>query len=133
MSSFAQEAVARDNGPHFVPIAMLPRRGSGPVTVVLVDDDDQVRGFCRSLLTENGFMVLEADNGFEALLTSVQHQGAIDLLKTDLQPFLQREDCANPSHSWNRCAQSHGSGPASASQTAPDRTGAITPVCCGAV
>jgi DNA-binding response OmpR family regulator len=51
----------------------------------LVDDDDHLRGFCRSLLTKNGFTVFEAQNGLEALLTSVQHQGAIDLLITDLE------------------------------------------------
>jgi CheY-like chemotaxis protein len=61
------------------------RRGSGPITVLLGDDDDQVRGFCRSLLTANGFTVLEAKNGLKALLTSVQHRGAIDLLLTDLE------------------------------------------------
>jgi DNA-binding response OmpR family regulator len=71
--------------PHFLPIAMPAGRGSNPITVLLVDDDDQVRGFCRSLLTENGFTVLEAHNGLEALLTSVQHSGAIDLLITDLE------------------------------------------------
>jgi len=70
--------------PHFVPIAVPPCRASGPITALLVDDDDQVRGFCRSILTENGITVFEANNGLEALLTSVQHQGAIDLLITDL-------------------------------------------------
>ena len=61
------------------------RRGSGPITVLLVDDDDQLRVFCRDLVMDNGFTVLEAQNGLEALLTSVQHQGAIDLLITDLE------------------------------------------------
>jgi two-component system, cell cycle sensor histidine kinase and response regulator CckA len=70
--------------PHVVPIALPTRRASGPITVLLVDDDDQVRGFCRSLLTENGLTVLEAHDGLEALLTSIQHRGAIDLLITDV-------------------------------------------------
>jgi len=70
--------------PHFVPVAVQPPGRSGPMTVLLVDDDDQVRGFCRSLLAANGFTVLEAHNGLEALLTSVQHHGAIHLLITDL-------------------------------------------------
>jgi two-component system cell cycle sensor histidine kinase/response regulator CckA len=70
--------------PHFVPVAVQPPSESAPITVLLVDDDDQVRGFCRSLLTANGFTVLEAHNGLEALLTSVQRHGAIDLLLTDL-------------------------------------------------
>jgi two-component system, cell cycle sensor histidine kinase and response regulator CckA len=70
--------------PHFVPIVLPPDHASRPMTVLLVDDDDQVRGFCRTLLTKNGLTVLEADNGLEALLTSIQHQGAIDLLITDV-------------------------------------------------
>jgi CheY-like chemotaxis protein len=70
--------------PHFVPAAVQPPSESAPITVLLVDDDDQVRGFCRSLLTASGFTVLEAHNGLEALLTSVQRHGAIDLLVTDL-------------------------------------------------
>jgi two-component system cell cycle sensor histidine kinase/response regulator CckA len=70
--------------PHFVPVAVQPPSESAPITVLLVDDDDQVRGFCRSLLTANGFTVLEAHNGLDALLTSVQRHGAIDLLLTDL-------------------------------------------------
>lgn len=71
--------------PHFVPIATQPRTASSPITILLVDDNDQVRGLCHSLLTEKGFTVLEARNGLEALLTSIQHQGAIDLLITDLE------------------------------------------------
>ena len=62
MSRFAQE-VAREGGLAHFAIAMPLHRGSGPITVLLVDDDDQVRGFCRSLLTANGFTVLEASNG----------------------------------------------------------------------
>jgi CheY-like chemotaxis protein len=84
MSTFVLDAVGRECGqPHSVPVPMQPRIGSA-VTVLLVDDDDQMLRFCRSLLTATGFTVLEADNGFEALLTSVQHQGAIDLLITDV-------------------------------------------------
>ena len=86
MSTFVQEAAGREVGlPHFVPVEMQSRGESEPITVLLVDDDDQVRGFCHSLLTADGFTVLEAQNGLEALLTSVQHRGAIDLLITDLE------------------------------------------------
>jgi two-component system, cell cycle sensor histidine kinase and response regulator CckA len=86
MSAVMQEAAGR-NGvlPSFAPIPIQPRTEPIPITVLLVDDDDQVRAFCRGLLTENGFTVLEARNGLEALLTSIQHQGAIDLLVTDLE------------------------------------------------
>ena len=71
--------------PPLVPIVMQPRRGSGLMTALLVDDDDAVRGFCRNLLTASGFTVLEANNGLEAFLISVQLRGAIDILITDLE------------------------------------------------
>jgi two-component system cell cycle sensor histidine kinase/response regulator CckA len=86
MGTFVQDAPGREGGrPPVVPIVMQPRRGHGATSVLLVDDDDAVRGFCRSILTAKGFTVLEANNGLEALLTSVQLRGAIDILITDLE------------------------------------------------
>ena len=85
MSTFVESAPRGEGAlPHFVPIALQPRSEPASITVLLVDDDDQVRELCRSLLTASGFTVLEAHNGLEAILTSVQHHGAIDLLITDL-------------------------------------------------
>ena len=85
MSAVMQEAAGRKGArPDSVPTA-IQLAGSDAITVLLVDDEDQVRGLCRSLLTESGFTVLEAQNGLEALLTSIQHPGAIDLLITDLE------------------------------------------------
>lgn len=81
--SLPVDAAKEGEMPEVDPI-VLPSQASRPITVLLVDDDDQVRGFCRSLLTKHGLTVLEADNGLEALLTSIQHQGAIDLLITDV-------------------------------------------------
>jgi two-component system cell cycle sensor histidine kinase/response regulator CckA len=54
-------------------------------TVLLVDDDDQLRTLCRDFLVKNGFRVLESDNGFEALLVAANHDGAVDILITDLE------------------------------------------------
>ncbi len=86
VGTLMQDASGRQGGrPPFVPIVMSPHRGSGPTTALLVDDDDAVRGFCRSLLAANGFTVFEASNGLEALLTSLQLRGAIDILITDLE------------------------------------------------
>ncbi|MBZ5596158.1 MAG: response regulator [Acidobacteriia bacterium] len=55
-----------------------------PITILLVDDDDQLRELCRSFLADSGFRVLEADNGLEALLIAIERKGAIDLVITDL-------------------------------------------------
>ena len=54
------------------------------LTVLLVDDDDQVRRFCCNVLAAEGFRVLEADNGMDALLIAAECRGAIDVLVTDL-------------------------------------------------
>jgi two-component system cell cycle sensor histidine kinase/response regulator CckA len=58
---------------------------ANPTTILLVEDDDHVRTFCRDCLTQYGFRVLEGDNGLEALLVAATHDGAIDLLITDFE------------------------------------------------
>jgi two-component system cell cycle sensor histidine kinase/response regulator CckA len=63
---------------------MLSTEHRDLATVLLIDDDDQVRGMCRTFLEENGFRVLEADNGLEALIIATERQGAIDLVITDV-------------------------------------------------
>jgi len=55
-----------------------------PATILLVDDDEAVRRFARGLLTEEGFHVIEASNGAEALEVSCAHPEPIDLLLTDV-------------------------------------------------
>jgi two-component system cell cycle sensor histidine kinase/response regulator CckA len=52
--------------------------------VLLVDDDDQVRGLARTVLRRNGYEVLEAQNAGEAILVSDKFGGEIHLLLTDV-------------------------------------------------
>jgi two-component system cell cycle sensor histidine kinase/response regulator CckA len=59
-------------------------RHSATITILLVDDEDAVRGVCRRCLEETGFRVLEAENGLEALLAASEHRSGVDLLITDL-------------------------------------------------
>jgi CheY-like chemotaxis protein len=68
-------------------------RGSG--TVLLVEDDEQVRGFIRSLLTNDGYEVLEARTGADGLAVAMKRGADIDLLLSDmLLPELSGFDLA---------------------------------------
>lgn len=56
----------------------------GTETVLLVEDDDSVRDLAREILEMNGYTVLEAPNGVEALGVFEQRHDEIDLMVTDL-------------------------------------------------
>jgi two-component system, cell cycle sensor histidine kinase and response regulator CckA len=56
----------------------------GIETILLVEDEDQIRVVAREILQRHGYTVIEARNAGEALLTCEQHVGTIPLLLTDL-------------------------------------------------
>jgi PAS domain S-box-containing protein len=56
----------------------------GSETVLLVEDDEEVRGVAREMLEKKGYRVLEARHGAEALRTAQQHAGPLHLLVTDV-------------------------------------------------
>jgi signal transduction histidine kinase len=53
-------------------------------TILLVEDEDQVRKLARAFLERRGYRVIEAPSGPEALKTLEAYAGAIDLLLTDM-------------------------------------------------
>jgi len=56
----------------------------GSETILLVEDDDQVRAVARGILLRSGYHVIEARNAGEALLHSEKHPGTIHLLVSDV-------------------------------------------------
>ena len=56
----------------------------GTETILLVEDDEALRGLTSAILRERGYEVLVAESGADALLVAERHPGPIDLLLTDV-------------------------------------------------
>ena len=64
--------------------ARAARTMTGTETILLVEDETGVRRFIRSILDRNGYSVLDAANGPDAIELATRHKGSIHLLVTDL-------------------------------------------------
>ena len=60
------------------------RGTGGSETILLVEDNDQVRQLIRRILESNGYQVLDAANPQEAVALFERHQSSIHLLLTDV-------------------------------------------------
>jgi two-component system, cell cycle sensor histidine kinase and response regulator CckA len=60
------------------------RAPRGSETVLLAEDEDEVRALVRQVLMDGGYAVLEARDGAEALWLADRHGKPIDLLVTDV-------------------------------------------------
>ena len=62
---------------------MQPKEG-GAATILLAEDEDSVRHLARMILERQGYRVLEARNGAEAVRISQSHEGPIHLILADV-------------------------------------------------
>jgi CheY-like chemotaxis protein/two-component sensor histidine kinase len=68
----------------------------GLETILLVEDEDAVRHLARDVLQKNGYTVLEARDGEEALRISETHSGPIRLILTDMvMPGINGQEVAS--------------------------------------
>jgi CheY-like chemotaxis protein len=64
--------------------AAPPRPRGGSETILLAEDDPDVRNATRAVLERHGYTVLQAGSGPEALSIFRRHGGRVDLLLTDV-------------------------------------------------
>jgi PAS domain S-box-containing protein len=69
--------------------ASLSARG-GTETILVVEDEAQVRKLAAAVLRQRGYDVLEAGAGHEALQVAARHHGRLDVLVTDIVMPLMR-------------------------------------------
>src|SRR5260370_37929520 len=83
------------------PQTLQPRKVT-PATILVVEDADELREITALILTKNGYQVITAANGPEALEVVKTHGGKIDLLLTDVvMPIMQGQELVD------RIAASH--------------------------
>jgi len=67
--------------------AAVPEDDVQPVaraTVLIVEDEAALRQLVGSMLEEQGYLVLQAENGLDAIALAERHRGTLDLLITDV-------------------------------------------------
>jgi two-component system, cell cycle sensor histidine kinase and response regulator CckA len=73
-----------DDSPVEEPDLVVPTTLNGSETILLVEDQEEVRHVAQQVLTRYGYHIIEAQNAGDALLVCEQHPRTIHLLLTDV-------------------------------------------------
>jgi PAS domain S-box-containing protein len=63
---------------------VVPERPRGSATILVVDDDEELRRFMSRILERNGYRIFEADSAEGALRVVEEFEGTFDLLVSDV-------------------------------------------------
>jgi CheY-like chemotaxis protein len=66
------------------PAGGMDKAPRGSEVILLVEDEDMIRGLARTILETSGYVVIEACNGREGLTICETNEGSIDLLLSDV-------------------------------------------------
>ena len=78
-----------------VDVHRQPRTERGTETILLVEDQQEVRAIAKTMLSRHGYNVIEADSGVSALELVKSHASDIDMLLTDvIMPVLGGQELA---------------------------------------
>jgi DNA-binding NtrC family response regulator len=76
-------------------LATLPRTLQGTETILLVEDEQQLRALGRQILMKSGYHVMVAESASAALTICQDYQGPIHLLLTDVvMPLMNGRELA---------------------------------------
>jgi two-component system, cell cycle sensor histidine kinase and response regulator CckA len=75
---------SRTTARRFSSETIKPAQQGGVETILLVEDEATLRNLADRILSKNGYRVLSAKDGVEAMALIESHEGPIDLLVTDV-------------------------------------------------
>jgi PAS domain S-box-containing protein len=84
LESVGERAADQGEPAALVPEVVAPAEETHPETILVVEDEAGIRALVRKILRRQGYEVLEASNGDEALVVCRDHAGTLDLLITDV-------------------------------------------------
>jgi signal transduction histidine kinase/ActR/RegA family two-component response regulator len=84
-----------DEDPDSMQLTAAPRTLQGTETVLLVEDEEQLRALGNQILTKSGYNVIVATDALHALVICEKYEGPIHLLLTDVvMPVMNGRDLA---------------------------------------